>query len=118
VSVFDSVAELYDRVRPAYPPAVIDDVAALGPRILEIGPGTGQATRALVERGAEVTAVERGPQLAAIARRNVPADFETWEPKHAGYDAVVPSPGNRPPPWIDEVGASASARRRSTTSRR
>ena len=165
MSVFDSVAELYDRARPTYPPAVIDDVAALGPRILEIGPGTGQATRALVERGAEVTAVELGPRLAAIARRNVPradvltADFDTWEPEHAGYDAVasftafhwldpetkyakvarllspggtlavvevehvrvpggdtiwedvqedydavVPSPDNRPPPWIDEVG--------------
>jgi SAM-dependent methyltransferase len=92
---FDTVAELYDRARPTYPPELIDDVAALGRRILEIGPGTGQATRALVERGAEVTAVELGPQLAAIARRNVPgaeivvADFETWEPAHAGFDAVA-----------------------------
>ncbi|MGH2935224.1 MAG: class I SAM-dependent methyltransferase [Gaiellaceae bacterium] len=165
MSVFDGVAELYDRVRPAYPPALIDEVASLGPRILEIGPGTGQATRLLVERGAQVTAVELGSQLAQIAQRNVPAahvvvaDVETWEPEHAGfdavaaftsfhwlapatryataarllrpggalavvavdhvrvvggdpiweevqadYDAVVPSPDNRPPPFIDEVG--------------
>jgi SAM-dependent methyltransferase len=164
-STFDQVAELYDRARPTYPPALMDEVAALGPRILEIGPGTGQATRALVERGADVTAVELGPQLAAIARANVPeadvvvADFETWEPERADfdavvaftafhwldgatryaraatllrsggalavtevahvlvsggdpiwvelqedYDAVVPSPDNRPPPFIDEVG--------------
>ena len=158
---FDTVAEIYDRARPTYPPQLIDDVAALGPRILELGPGTGQATRALVDRGADVTAVELGPNLAAIARRNVPeativvADFETWEPDRAGfdavaaftsfhwlgeqryakaarlapvlavtevehvqveggdpfwaevqadYDAVVPSPDNRPPPFEHEVG--------------
>ncbi|HXR10694.1 MAG TPA: class I SAM-dependent methyltransferase [Gaiellaceae bacterium] len=42
-----------------------------------------------------MTAVELGPRLAAIANRNVPqadvvtADFETWEPEQAGFDAVV-----------------------------
>jgi SAM-dependent methyltransferase len=158
---FDTVADLYDRARPTYPPELIDTVAALGPRVLEIGPGTGQATRALVDRGLDVTAVELGPNLAEIARRNVPeatvvtADFETWEPDdadfdvvaaftsfhwlgpgryakaarlapalaiaevehvlveggdpiwvevQADYDAVVPSPNNRPPPYAHEVG--------------
>jgi SAM-dependent methyltransferase len=92
---FEQVAELYDRARPTYPAELIDDVAGLGPRILEIGPGTGQATRALAERGAHVTAVELGPRLAALAQRNVPdadvvnADFETWEPEPADFDAVA-----------------------------
>jgi SAM-dependent methyltransferase len=92
---FDGVAELYDRARIGYPPALLDAVAALGPRMLEIGPGTGQATRDLVRRGVDVTAVELGSNLAAIARRNVPeativtADFETWEPEEAAFDAVV-----------------------------
>jgi SAM-dependent methyltransferase len=92
---FDGVAELYDRARIGYPAALLDDVAALGPRMLEIGPGTGQATRDLVARGADVTAVELGPNLAAIARRNVPqativiADFDTWELEQADFDAVV-----------------------------
>lgn len=94
-STFDRVAELYDRARTTYPADLIDDVVALGRRMLEIGPGTGQATRALVERGVDVTAVELGSNLAAIARRNVPhativvADFDTWEPGHADFDAVV-----------------------------
>jgi SAM-dependent methyltransferase len=94
-STFDTVAELYDRARPTYPPELIDDVAALGPRVLEIGPGTGQATRALAQRGLDVTAVELGPNLAALAQRNVPqarvinADFERWEPERADFDAVV-----------------------------
>jgi hypothetical protein len=71
-STFDGVAELNDRARPTYPAPLIDEVAALGPRILEIGPSTGQATRALVERGAEVTAstpVTREATSRARARR-------------------------------------------------
>ncbi|MFL5942196.1 MAG: class I SAM-dependent methyltransferase [Gaiellaceae bacterium] len=97
---FGSVAELYDRARPEYPAAVFDDLAELarleaGSRVLEIGPGTGQATAELASRGYAVTAVELSPELAEIARRNVPeaeievGDFETWEPRVAGFDAIV-----------------------------
>lgn len=51
----DSVAELYERSRPGYPPALF---AALGEpgRALEIGAGTGQATRGLLARGWDVVA--------------------------------------------------------------
>jgi SAM-dependent methyltransferase len=65
--------------------------------VLEIGCGTGQATRAFVERGFRVTCVELGERLAAVARSNLApfphvdvlhADFETWEPAGA-FDAVV-----------------------------
>jgi SAM-dependent methyltransferase len=95
-TVFDEVPELYDRARPTYPDALFDDLVALlpGPRLLEIGCGTGQATGALCARGFEVTCVELGERLAAVARRNVPearlivADFETWEPD-AEFDAVT-----------------------------
>src|SRR5438045_878648 len=38
-------------------------------RVIEVGPGTGQATTALLARGALVTAVEVGPQLAAHLER-------------------------------------------------
>ena len=97
---FGSVAELYDRARPEYPAAVFDDLAELarlapGSRVLEIGPGTGKATVELARRGYAVTGVELSPELAEIARRNVPeaelvvADFESWEPREAGFDAVV-----------------------------
>jgi SAM-dependent methyltransferase len=97
---FGSVAELYDRARPEYPAAVFDDLAELarlepGSRLLEIGPGTGKATIELARRGYSVTGVELSPELAEIARRNVPGaeievgDFETWEPREAGYDAIL-----------------------------
>jgi SAM-dependent methyltransferase len=97
---FGSVPELYDRARPEYPDVVFDDLAELadlepGSRVLEIGPGTGQATVELVRRGFAVSAVELSSELAAIARRNVPeaaievGDFETWEPPEPGFDAVT-----------------------------
>jgi SAM-dependent methyltransferase len=97
---FGSVAELYDRARPTYPPVVFDDLAALaglepGSRLLEIGPGTGKATAELAQRGYAVTGVELSAELAEVARRNVPeaeivgANFETWEPPEADFDAVV-----------------------------
>ena len=71
--VFNEIADAYDRHRPAYPDALIDracEVAGLAPgaRVLEIGCGTGQLTRSLLERGLRVTAVEPGEQLIARAR--------------------------------------------------
>lgn len=95
---FDTVAELYERARPVYPDELVDDlVAAAGldrtSRVLEIGCGTGQLTRALVARGIDVTCVEAGPRMAEIARRTAPGArivvqrFEDWQPD-AVYDAV------------------------------
>jgi SAM-dependent methyltransferase len=97
---FGSVAEQYDRARPTYPAAIFDDLAELaglepGSRVLEIGPGTGKATAELARRGYVVTGVELSSNLAQVARRNVPSaeievgEFETWEPREAGFDAVV-----------------------------
>jgi SAM-dependent methyltransferase len=97
---FGSVAALYDRARPGYPAVVFDDLAELaslrpGSRVLEIGPGTGKATIELARRGYAVTGVELSAELAAVARRNVPraeivvANFEEWEPREAGFDAVT-----------------------------
>ncbi|MCF3965093.1 class I SAM-dependent methyltransferase [Streptomyces fuscigenes] len=67
---FDAVAELYDTARPGYPPALFDAVEELagrpldGARVLDVGAGTGIATRLLLARGARVTAVEPGPGMA------------------------------------------------------
>lgn len=101
--MFEEVPELYDRARPRYADAVFDDLVALaglreGARLLEIGPGTGQATRSLAERGFEIVCVELGAGLAARARQKlasfanvevVHADFETWEPVGELFDCVV-----------------------------
>jgi SAM-dependent methyltransferase len=102
-ATFEEVPELYDRVRPIYPPELFDDLAGLaglrdGARLLEIGTGPGKASVPLAERGYEIVGIELGERLAALARRNVAgfpnveivnADFETWEPAAAAFDAVV-----------------------------
>lgn len=95
---FDEVAELYDRVRPGFPDELLDELATALPRspvVVEVGPGTGQATRGLVARGARVTAVELGAHLAAILARNLPTvdvvigPFENVDLRPGSYDAVV-----------------------------
>ncbi len=73
-ALFDQSAAIYEEIRPVYPEAVFDDllgyVGAERPRVLEIGPGTGQATLPLLQRGCRMTAVELGPQLASVLRKN------------------------------------------------
>ena len=101
-ATFDEVAELYEKARPAYPEELFDDLAELaalqaGARVLEIGCGTGQATRSLARRAYEVTCVELGERLATVARRAlagfdrvrvVQADFDVWEPGETPFDLV------------------------------
>ena len=70
---FDADAAGYAEGRPGYPPEVFTllvDRCGLGPEteVVEIGPGTGQATRELLARGARVRAVEPGLHLAEHLR--------------------------------------------------
>jgi SAM-dependent methyltransferase len=102
-ATFSEAPELYDRARPTYPPPLFDDLAVLaglraGARIVEIGCGTGQATVPLAERGYRISCVELGAGLAELARRKlarfdavevIHANFESWLPAEAGFDAVV-----------------------------
>jgi SAM-dependent methyltransferase len=119
---FDTIAALYDRARPRYPPALFDDLAELtgiasGARVLEIGPGTGQATLALAMRGYAIVAVELGRHLAAHARDKMAsfasveiqnADFETWPLPAEPFDLVLAATAFQ---WIKrEVGERKSAR--------
>jgi SAM-dependent methyltransferase len=96
-ATFESVADRYHQARPQYPDALLDaliDAAALAPgdRLLEAGCGTGKATIALAERGFDITCVELGAELAAVARRNLApyervsvheGSFESWPPADA-----------------------------------
>ena len=73
---FDGAAEIYDEVRPNYPAAMFDDLFDLLPArpfVVEVGPGTGQATRDLLDRGAIVHAVELGPAMAMKLREVLPS---------------------------------------------
>jgi SAM-dependent methyltransferase len=96
---FDGAAELYNEIRPNYPAAMFDDLfRLLSPRpvIVEVGPGTGQATRDLLSRGAIVHAVEIGPAIAAKLRSGLPSedlhvtvgDFDRVDIPERSTDAV------------------------------
>jgi SAM-dependent methyltransferase len=95
-AVFNEVAGEYDRHRPSYPDALIDracEVAGIGPGVpvLEIGCGTGQLTRSLLDRGLRVTAVEPGGQLIARARRQLQDAGELQFVNARLEDASLPS---------------------------
>lgn len=84
---FGAVADSYDRFRPDYPEALFDAVAAYAgglPRTaLELGAGTGKATRLFAAHGIEVTATEPDAamldKLRATAPPNVTAVRSAFE---------------------------------------
>jgi SAM-dependent methyltransferase len=110
--VFDEVPELYDRVRPGYPDALFEDLAAVTgvdrrSPVLEVGCGTGQATRSLAALGYPVTAVEPGAAMAAYARRRLAgfgdvrvdtSTFEDWDDRGARFDLLVAATSWH---WVD-----------------
>ncbi len=68
--VFDLIPEQFDKYRPRYCPALFSDLIAFsgigpGKRVLELGPGTGQATGPVLDTGCEYHAVELGEHLCA-----------------------------------------------------
>jgi SAM-dependent methyltransferase len=96
--VFGEIADDYERVRPGYPAALIDDVIAYAPadpRTLDVGAGTGKATVAFAERGLRIVALEPDPAMAAVLRERVAghlvdidvAALESHEPA-APYDLI------------------------------
>jgi SAM-dependent methyltransferase len=97
---FDRDADAYARWRPGYPDrlyAILERVCGLRPgsNVLEIGPGTGQATRELLARGARVTAVELGGNMTRRLRADFPgltvinADFTAVQLSDASFDLAV-----------------------------
>jgi SAM-dependent methyltransferase len=114
---FDGCAELYDSVRPSYPDALADEVIAVGGRrMLEIGAGTGKATVVFARRGASIVALEPGPSLAAVLRRNVAGldvtveetTFEAWPiaPRQGAFDVVMAAQAIH---WVDPAVRYAKA---------
>jgi SAM-dependent methyltransferase len=101
-STFGRSAEVYDSARPPYPDAVFEDLiraAQVAPpaSLLEIGCGSGIATRVLAAIGFEIVAIELSGDMAAQAKQNlerfpevkiVRASFEDYERREL-FDGVV-----------------------------
>ncbi|MFF2041949.1 class I SAM-dependent methyltransferase [Kitasatospora sp. NPDC058170] len=74
-SSFGAAAVEYAEHRPDYAQAAVRWALepAPGPRVLDLGAGTGKLTATLVALGAEVIAVEPDPAMLAELRRSLPA---------------------------------------------
>jgi len=89
---FGSVAEDYERYRPGYSDDLVQLIMgrAAGPvrRAIEIGAGTGKATRVFAGARIEVTAIEPDPAMLAVLRRECAGLSVRAELK--AYEDVVP----------------------------
>lgn len=78
--VFDTIPEQFDRYRPRYCEALFSDLisyATVGPgkTVLELGPGTGQATDPILKTGCDYHAIELGEHL-----------YEKMKEKYGAYE--------------------------------
>jgi SAM-dependent methyltransferase len=90
---FDEVAALYNIARPRYPDKLFEKlIAATGlqphSKLLEIGPGTGQATTPLAKKGFEITAIELGAGLAEVARHEL-QDYKNVQIITGAFEEII-----------------------------
>ena len=111
--VFDAIPEEFDAYRPRYSPELFDDLiryAGIDERksVLELGPGTGQATDPILDTGCDYHCIELGKHLAAKmtekygSRKNfhiVHDDFITHDFTGQRFDMIYSA---RTIQWIPE----------------
>ncbi|MFF0718057.1 class I SAM-dependent methyltransferase [Micromonospora sp. NPDC003816] len=118
MDVFGSVADLYDTVRPGYPPEIAGEIVAYHggtpASVVEIGAGTGKATTALARIGAPLTCIEPDPRMAALLAARHPgvrlhvSTFDQWSPPAGGVDVLACAMAWH---WLDPATRNARARR-------
>ena len=77
--VFDLIPDEFDRWRPQYCHEAFADIICYadlkpGKKVLEIGPGTGQATKPLLQTGCDYVGIELGEHLYNFTKKKF-ADF-------------------------------------------
>lgn len=111
---FGTDAERYDRARPRYPEELIRRIAVTspGPDLLDVGCGTGIASRQFRDAGCRVLGVDPDARMAEQARRYgltvEVAKFEDWDPAGRTFDAVTAAQAWH---WIDPVAGARQAAR-------
>src|ERR1700728_776650 len=110
---FGADADQYDRAGPSYPSELVDELLARSPgrAVLDVGCGTGIASRLFVVRGCLVLGIEPDPRMATVARRHgidvEEATFEEWDAAGRTFDLVTCAQAWH---WVDpERGAEKAA---------
>ncbi len=110
-TTFNTAAALYEAVRPGYPTALVEDIVTrtglqTDSRLLEVGCGTGKATRPFAARGYEMVCLDIGTELIGVARAAlksfpnvsfVQTAFEAWDSPER-FDLVLSATAFH---WID-----------------
>jgi len=112
---FDTDPAMYDKARRGYPTALFQDILSYmgvstltNKDVLEIAPGTGQATKDLLKTGAALTAVELGKDLASYLDAKYKDEdnltvlnsaFEAVDLPSMAYDLIVCATAWH---WLDE----------------
>lgn len=100
--VFDTIPKQFDKYRPRYSTELFADLIAYaeiepGKSVLELGPGTGQATEPILYTGCDYHAIELGEHLAEMMRRKygkypnfnlVNDDFITYDFGSQRFDMI------------------------------
>jgi SAM-dependent methyltransferase len=114
-TAFEAVVDDYDAGRPTYPASLFAALPPLaGRRVLEVGAGTGLATRGLLDAGAGVVATDLGPRMLGRLRASLPAvpaavaRAEALPFADGAFDAVCAAQAWH---WVDVPAAAAQVAR-------
>lgn len=113
---FDQIPENFDKYRPRYCENLFQELETVcglnsKKKVLEIGPGTGQATEPILKTGCDYTAIELGENFTSFMQNKfghypnfhiVNADFEEYGFNENTYDLVYSAATIQ---WIPEKTA-------------
>lgn len=112
-TIFEQVPEQFDKWRPRYCEELFQDLILFADldeksEVLEVGPGTGQATEPILKTGCTYTGIELGKSFCEIMKNKfrsyknlnlVNADFETYPFEKEQFDLVYSAAAFQ---WIPE----------------